>query len=192
MFPTAAAMQTPEVPPKPKIKLVRVSFIDADATDSSSDEDESKRPRLKRHVEEIVFDRTEAATEKIVFERKAAAKAAATSTSKLKAKEAAAKAAKRYRGVRQRKWGTWVAEIRDTFLRTRIWLGTFGTAEEAAVAYDAAAVRLMGEKATTNFPIEEIMKLTAVVNGVKKRNASILDAASVNGVEAPKAEVLGC
>lgn len=179
-----SASQTPEVPPKPKIKLVRISFNDADATDSSSDEDESKheskRPKLKRHVEEIVFDRTAAPTEK------AMAKAAAA---KLKAKEEAA--VKRYRGVRQRKWGKWAAEIRDPFLRTRIWLGTFATAEEAAVAYDAAAVRLMREKATTNFPIEEIMKLTAGVNGVEKPKGKILDAAAVNGVDAPKREVLG-
>nr|XP_025883589.1 dehydration-responsive element-binding protein 2E-like [Solanum lycopersicum] len=66
----------------------------------------------------------------------------------------------KYRGVRQRTWGKWVAEIREPAYISgdnkskgkRLWLGSFDSADEAAIAYDEAAKVMYGSNATLNFP----------------------------------------
>lgn len=66
---------------------------------------------------------------------------------------------KKYKGVRMRSWGSWVSEIRAPNQKTRIWLGSYSSAEAAARAYDAALICLKGTSANLNFPLSSSLHL---------------------------------
>ncbi|KAK1423158.1 hypothetical protein QVD17_18453 [Tagetes erecta] len=133
------------------LRKIRVICSDPEATDSSSDEDDTGDRSSRRIVCEIVIgakseDVVDVAddvvdVDDVQVERKR------KDTSELTTE---VKKRKKLTGVRLRKWGKWASEIRDPFTRKRIWLGTFNTAEEASEAYMAKKMEFQARRSDQN------------------------------------------
>ncbi|XP_042486571.1 ethylene-responsive transcription factor ERF061-like [Macadamia integrifolia] len=82
---------------------------------------------------------------------------------------------KLYRGVRQRHWGKWVAEIRLPHNRMRIWLGTHDIAEAAAYAYDRAAHKLRDSAKLSAVRSSVDSKIQAICHNLRKKKKSNKD-----------------
>ncbi|XP_011076896.1 ethylene-responsive transcription factor ERF118 [Sesamum indicum] len=147
--------------PSRPMRKVRIICNDPDATDSSDDE-EVREKKVKRIIHEVCLPIGEPTRVSKSTESESSVQDSNNGEKSSKKKRVLplieskpSPVTGKYRGVRQRKWGKWAAEIRDPIQHKRVWLGTYNTAEEASRAYELKRLEFEALANSTDFSSEK-------------------------------------